>query len=129
MQCYKGLECSQYDAKARQPTRIKTALKPHQLTSIAKMTAMEEGGIEYDAHNYYGPSSVETSTLGILADKAGYGKTLTTPGVDRPQPKSGRCGNDDGHVPDVAPPSARRCESRRTATTWTTLVTYSWRAL
>ena len=76
---YQNFECNQADEKASQPDDIKIQLKPHQLTSIAKMAAMEAGRIAYDTPN--GLYEVDAVSIGILADKAGYGKTMTTLGL------------------------------------------------
>ena len=76
---YSGFECNETDRKASQPDVIKIQLKPHQLTSIAKMASMEAGRIAYDLPN--GSYEVDAVSIGILADKAGYGKTMTTLGL------------------------------------------------
>ena len=76
---YQNFECNEADEKASQPDDIKIQLKPHQLTSIAKMAAMEAGKIAYDLSG--GSYEVDAVSIGILADKAGYGKTMTTLGL------------------------------------------------
>ena len=60
--------------RADQPSSILVALKPHQLTSLAKMIAMEAGPIQYSLQS---DIFEVTSKIGILADLPGYGKTLT----------------------------------------------------
>ena len=76
---YQNFESTQSDEKASQPHDIRIQLKPHQLTSIAKMVAMESGKIAYDTPG--GSYEVDAVSIGILADKAGYGKTMTTLGL------------------------------------------------
>lgn len=76
---YTSFECSEADEKASQPNAIKLELKPHQLTSIAKMKSMEMGNIGYDLPD--GSYKMNAVSIGVLADKAGYGKTLTMLGL------------------------------------------------
>jgi len=63
-----------------QPSKIKKALKPHQLACLYKAIYMENvGSITYknrDAMN--NPHTIKISTnIGIIGDIVGYGKTLT----------------------------------------------------
>ncbi len=76
---YSGFECNESDDKVSQPADLNIQLKPHQLTSVAKMTALEAGRIAYDLPN--GSYEVDAVSIGILADKAGYGKTITVLGL------------------------------------------------
>lgn len=62
------------DPKASQPSKIKTTLKPHQLTSLHKAKQLEQAKniiTELNDVNY------ETKTnIGIIGDIVGYGKTM-----------------------------------------------------
>lgn len=75
MQPRTSLLCGEADTRADQPSHIFIDLKPHQLTSLAKMTAMENGPMVYELPSV-GRFEV-SSKMGILADLPGYGKTLT----------------------------------------------------
>ncbi|QIG60133.1 DEAD protein [Dishui Lake large algae virus 1] len=90
-----GIEIAEDDPREQQPTKIKIALKPHQLASIYKACLMErEGCVHYNIPNpemhlhlthgrralYRGHFNVHTN-LGILGDIVGYGKTLTALGI------------------------------------------------
>lgn len=81
---YRSNVCDSEDARADQPLGILVPMKPHQLTAIHKMKTMETTNTLW-----YGDEgmTVSSATLGILADKAGYGKTLTMLGLI--------CSNDD----------------------------------
>ena len=76
---YSSLNIDEDDDKAHQPSAINIELKPHQLTAIAKMISMEVGKVAYDLPN--GSYDIDAVSIGILADKAGYGKTLTMLGL------------------------------------------------
>ncbi len=75
---------TELDPKSSQPARIKISLMPHQLTALHRMKEIEskplfKTNIE-DTNNYLNvkKTTVEINTsLGILGDKVGYGKTLT----------------------------------------------------
>lgn len=72
---YRNFHCDADDARATQPSDIKTVLKPHQLTSLQKMQNMERTNtIRYETNA--GKFSLTEVTKGILADPPGYGKTL-----------------------------------------------------
>lgn len=91
MEHYYGTELNLVDPMASQPSRIKTALKPHQQAALEKAIRMErEGVLQYDvpaqvrnrnerwrtAYAYRGKMRVRTN-VGVLGDLVGYGKTLT----------------------------------------------------
>lgn len=93
------IEIDENAPRSKQPTKIKLAMKPHQLAGLYKAIKMEnEGMIKYNISNinefhnitsvlynrriYNNESSfdgsLEVSTnLGILGDMVGYGKTIT----------------------------------------------------
>lgn len=77
---YPDYQCDAEDPRSQQPDKIKLPLKPHQLTSIQKMKMMEA-----DSSFIYATPvcriTVEDATVGILADRPGYGKTLTVLGL------------------------------------------------
>lgn len=57
--------------RANQPQNISINLKPHQLASLYRMTELDTNcGLDIDGYKIH-------SNIGILADLAGYGKTLT----------------------------------------------------
>lgn len=72
---YASHECNENDPRAIQPHSIKIPMKPHQLTALFKMMTMEKTNrLVYDvsqARRY----DLQT-TVGVLADKVGYGKSL-----------------------------------------------------
>jgi SWI/SNF-related matrix-associated actin-dependent regulator of chromatin subfamily A3 len=81
-------ELDEADPASAQPTKIKTILKPHQLSAVEKAMRMERDGvIHYDAIprpsrvarvnlGYSGRLQVKTN-VGVFGDLVGYGKTLT----------------------------------------------------
>lgn len=79
MQVRTSLLSSEDDVRADKPDGVLLDLKPHQLTSMAKMIAMEAGPLKYNLPNI-GTFEV-SSKIGILADLPGYGKTLTALGL------------------------------------------------
>lgn len=67
--------CTENDPRVDQPGRIKLPLKSHQLAAIHLMTDMERTcKIQTEECNLY-------ANLGLLSDKVGYGKTLTSLGL------------------------------------------------
>ena len=78
---YQSFLTDENDPKIEQPANISLQMKPHQLTAVAKMEKMERcGTIKYQAcapgSEEPGLYRVQTS-IGVLADKVGSGKTLT----------------------------------------------------
>lgn len=94
---YRSVVCDSDDVRAVQPPGIMITMKPHQLTAIHKMKTMETtNSLNYSDEGL----SVSSATIGILADKAGYGKTLTMLGLI--------CSNDE-----FSRPNDRHMISRR----------------
>lgn len=78
---YESFLTGEHDAKISQPGKIILQMKPHQLTAVAKMVKMESAGtIKYKTcppgSEDPGLYRLQTS-IGVLADKVGSGKTLT----------------------------------------------------
>lgn len=85
------LALTENDPVAEQPERVRTPLKPHQLTALAKALQMERhgriffdvnepvvnGGFRSIGENTLRGRIKVTSNVGILGDIVGYGKTLT----------------------------------------------------
>lgn len=86
-----NIEITSDDPLAKQPSKIKVELKPHQLGGLHKMYIMEHFGKTYyhvDTPEYYisNPHSARLanikgnfnikSNIGIIGDVVGYGKTL-----------------------------------------------------
>ncbi len=77
---YPDYLCDAEDPRAEQPEGISMMLKPHQLTSIHKMKLMEsQSNVVYNVNGLKWTAS--DVTVGILADRPGYGKTLTMLGL------------------------------------------------
>lgn len=81
-----GALLTENDPIAKQPGKIKVALKPHQLASLQKAIIMEQNGetqytIPVTPHwieNMHIGESVKIRTnVGVIGDIVGYGKTLT----------------------------------------------------
>ena len=73
---YKSVLLDEGDAIAEQPPGLRKQLKPHQRTAVSKMIQMERHGIlRYELPDE--KINIEEATVGILADRAGYGKTIT----------------------------------------------------
>lgn len=66
---------SQDDPISKQPSKIITPLKPHQLTSLYKATLMEQE--EYITYKNNNRVFKVSTNVGLLGDIVGYGKTLT----------------------------------------------------
>ena len=77
---YPDYLCDGEDPRADQPEGVLLGLKPHQLTSIHKMMLMEsQSNVVYNVNGLRW--TVADATVGILADRPGYGKTLTVLGL------------------------------------------------
>ena len=73
---YKSYLLDERDATAEQPSGLRKQLKPHQRTAVSKMIQMERHGcLSYDLPEER--VKIEEVTVGVLADRAGYGKTIT----------------------------------------------------
>lgn len=90
-----GIEITEDDPMVQQPEKITVDLKPHQLASVYKASAMERDGVV----NYHVPNPEEHlrtsyrrrpafkgrfrvhTNVGIIGDIVGYGKTLTALGI------------------------------------------------
>ena len=73
---YASTLCVDSDPRSEQPADVQLALKPHQRTALRKMISAETSNFlsyRIDTTDY----KVSNLTFGVLADKAGYGKTLT----------------------------------------------------
>jgi hypothetical protein len=76
-----------------QPSRMRLPLKPHQLAVLHRMRQLEEGSFEYV------PGQQVSSTLGMLCDKVGSGKSMEVLArlcqqpllAPRPQVQTGIC--------------------------------------
>ena len=79
---YHSFICDEHDPRAEQPSKIKLQLKPHQLTAIKKMQVMERSKrLNYVLDDNNGQVSVDRLSIGVFADKPGFGKTMTMLGL------------------------------------------------
>ncbi len=79
------------DPKHPQPDKIVLSMKPHQQTALARMIQLESNDKNsFETFNANGQplhnTTINTS-LGVLADKVSYGKTLTVLGLISVDPK------------------------------------------
>ena len=78
---YKRL-LNEFSPVAQQPEKIKIQLKPHQLAGIQKAYFMEqEGSVLYKYKNEQDMYKKVQTSIGIMGDCVGYGKTLLALGI------------------------------------------------